>query len=101
MYGLPKSVCVVPVISMSIEVLLLYVLFVVGERIAGQEVECGELSPKPIAIATNKMSDGGSQTDTLGDSGVCLSRSKHGHTNWQLRIYLTIKIYKMVEGLIW
>ena len=28
MYGIPKSVCVVPVITMSIQVLLPYVLFV-------------------------------------------------------------------------
>ena len=28
MYGLPKSVCVVPVLPMSVQVLLPYVLFV-------------------------------------------------------------------------
>ena len=28
-----------------------------GGRIAGPKVECGELNPKPMAIAANKMSE--------------------------------------------
>ena len=39
-----------------------------GGRIAGPKVECGELNTKPMAMASNKMSDAGSQTDILGDS---------------------------------
>ena len=39
-----------------------------GGRIAGLKVECGELITKPIAIASNKISDAGSQTDILVDS---------------------------------
>ena len=44
-----------------------------GGRIAGPKVECGELNTKPMAMASNKMSDAGSQTDILGDSEGCLS----------------------------
>ena len=33
-------------------------------RIAGPKVECGELNTKPMAMASNKMSDPGSQTDS-------------------------------------
>ena len=35
---------------------------------------------KPMAIATNKMSDAGSQTDILGDIEECPSTSKQDHT---------------------
>ena len=43
-----------------------------GGRIAEPKVECGELNTKQMAMASNKMSDGGSQTDKLGDSeGFC------------------------------
>ena len=52
-----------------------------GERIAGPKVECGELNTKPMAMASNKMSDAGSQTDILGDSEGCLSGSKLEHTD--------------------
>ena len=51
-----------------------------GGRIAGPTVECGELNTKPMAIAANKMSDAGSQTDILGDSEGCQSGSKQEHT---------------------
>ena len=44
-----------------------------GGRIAGQKVECGELNTKPMAMASNNMSDAGSQTGILGDSEGCLS----------------------------
>ena len=40
------------------------------------EVECGDLNTKPMAMASNKMSDAGSQKDILGDSDGCLSGSK-------------------------
>ena len=33
-----------------------------------------------MAMVSNKMSDAGSQTDILGDSGVCLSVSKLEHS---------------------
>ena len=33
-----------------------------------------------MAMASNKMSDAGSQTDILGDSEGCLSGSKQEHT---------------------
>ena len=46
-----------------------------GGRIAGPKVECGELNTKPMAMASNKMSDAGSQTDILGDSEGRLSGS--------------------------
>ena len=52
-----------------------------GGRIAGPKVECGELNTKPMAMASNKMSDAGSQTDILGDSEGCLSGSKLEHTD--------------------
>ena len=39
-----------------------------GGRIAWPKVECGELNTKLMAMASNKMSDAGSQTDILGDS---------------------------------
>ena len=52
-----------------------------GGRIAGPRVECGELNTKPMAMASNKMSDAGSQTDILGDSEGCLSGSKLEHTD--------------------
>ena len=42
-----------------------------GGRIAGPKVECGELNTKPMAMALNKMSDAGRQTDILGDSERC------------------------------
>ena len=44
-----------------------------GGRIAGPKVECGELNTKPMAMASNKMSDAGCQTDILGDSEGRLS----------------------------
>ena len=50
-----------------------------GGRIAGPKVECGELNTKPMAMASNKMSDAGSQTDILGDSEGRLSGSKLEH----------------------
>ena len=34
-----------------------------GGRITGPKVECGELNTKPMAMASNKMSDAGSQTE--------------------------------------
>ena len=52
-----------------------------GGRIAGPKVECGELNTKPMAMASNKMSDAESQTDILGDSDGCLSGSKLEHTD--------------------
>ena len=52
-----------------------------GGRIAGPKVECGEWNTKPMALASNKMSDSGSQTDILGDSEGCLSGSKLEHTD--------------------
>ena len=52
-----------------------------GGRIAGPKVECGELNTKSMAMASNKMSDAGSQTDILGDSEGCLSGSKLEHTD--------------------
>ena len=48
---------------------------------SGPKVECGELNTKPMAMASNKMSDAGSQTDILGDSEGCLSGSKLEHTD--------------------
>ena len=51
-----------------------------GGRIAGPKVECGELNTKPMVMASNKMSDAGSQTDILGDSEGCLSGNKQEHT---------------------
>ena len=51
-----------------------------GGMIAGPKVECGELNTKPMAMASNKMSDAGSQTDILGDSEGRLSESKREHT---------------------
>ena len=56
MYGLPKSVCVVPVIPMSVQVLLPYVLFVflyVGSYLLIQEFESwitGVCSPYVISF---------------------------------------------------
>ena len=44
-----------------------------GGRIAGSKVECGESNTKLMAMATNKMSDVGNQTDILGDSDGCRS----------------------------
>ena len=52
-----------------------------GGRIAGPKVECGEMNTKSMAMASNKMSDAGSQTDILGDSDGCLSGSKLEHTD--------------------
>ena len=52
-----------------------------GGRIAGPKVECGELNTKPMAMALNKMSDVGSQTDILGDTEGCLSGSKQENTD--------------------
>ena len=52
-----------------------------GGRIAGPKVESGELNTKPMAMASNKMSDAGSQTDILGDSDGRLSGSKLEHTD--------------------
>ena len=52
-----------------------------GGRIAGPKVECSELNTKPMAMALNKMSDAGSQTDILGDSEGCLSGRKREHTD--------------------
>ena len=52
-----------------------------GGRIAGPKVECGELNTKPMAMASNKMSDAGSQTDILGDGEGRLSGSKLEHTD--------------------
>ena len=51
-----------------------------GGRIAGPKVECGELNTKPTAMASNKMSDAGSQTDILGNSEGLLSGSTLEHT---------------------
>ena len=48
-----------------------------GGRIAGPKVECGELNTKPMAMASNKMSDAWSQTDILG---VCRE------ANWSIQI---------------
>ena len=50
-------------------------------RIAVPKVGCGELNTKPMAMASNKMSDAGSQTDIIGDSEGCLSGSKLEHTD--------------------
>ena len=52
-----------------------------GGKIAGPKVECCELNTKPMAMASNKMSDAGSQTDILGDGGGRLSGSKLEHTD--------------------
>ena len=52
-----------------------------GGRIARRKVECGELNTKPIAMASNKMSDAWSQTYILGDSEGRLSGSKLEHTD--------------------
>ena len=46
-----------------------------------QGQKCDELNTKPMAMASNKMSDAGSQTDILGDSEGCLSGSKLEHTD--------------------
>ena len=51
-----------------------------GGRISGPKVECGELNTTPMAIAGNKMSDAGSQTDILGDGEGRLSGTKLEHT---------------------
>ena len=51
-----------------------------GWRIVGPTVECGELNTIPMTVATNKMSDAGSQTDPSGDSEGCLSGRKQEHT---------------------
>ena len=51
----------------------------VGGRIAGPKVEWGELNTK--SMASNKMSDAGSQTDILGDSEGCQSGGKQEHTD--------------------
>ena len=66
---------------------------------AWPKVECGESNTKLMAMATNKMSDAGSQTNILGDSEGCLSENKQEHTELEVLIYLTV--HKMVEGLIW
>ena len=42
----------------------------------GPKVECGESNTNLMAMATNKMSDAGSQTDILSDSEGCLSGNK-------------------------
>ena len=52
-----------------------------GWRISGPKVECGELKPKLMAMASNKMPDAGSQPAILGDSKGCLSGSKLEHTD--------------------
>ena len=52
-----------------------------GGKIAGPKVECGELNTKPMAMASNKMSDAGSQTDILGDGERRLSGSKLERTD--------------------
>ena len=52
-----------------------------GGRIIGPKVECVELNTKPMAMASNKTSDTGSQTDILGDSEGCMSGSKLEHTD--------------------
>ena len=51
-----------------------------GGRIAGPKVERGKLNTKPMAMASNKISDAGSQTDMLGDSEGGMSGSKLEHT---------------------
>ena len=51
-----------------------------GGRITGPKIECGEVNTKPMAIATNKMSDTGSQTDIHGDNEGCLSGSNQEYT---------------------
>ena len=52
-----------------------------GGRVAGPKVECGELNTKPMAMASNKMSAAGSQTDILGDGEGHLSGTKLEHTD--------------------
>ena len=52
-----------------------------GGRIAGPKVERGELNTKSMAMAANKMSDAGRQTDILGDSEGCLAGRKLEHTD--------------------
>ena len=52
-----------------------------GWRISGPKVECGELKPKPMTMASNKKPDAGSQPDILGDSEGCLSGRKLEHTD--------------------
>ena len=52
-----------------------------GGRFAVPKVECGELNTKPKPMASNKMSDAGSQTDILGDSEGYMSGSKLVHTD--------------------
>ena len=51
-----------------------------GGRVAGPKVECGELNTKPMAMASNKMSDVGSQTNIIGDSEGRRSGNKLEHT---------------------
>ena len=70
-----------------------------GGRIAGPKVECGELNTKPMAMASNKMSDAGGQTDILGDSEGCLSGSKLEHTYIAASDLFNIPIVQIV-GLI-
>ena len=52
-----------------------------GGRIAGPKVECGELNTKPMAMASNKMSDAGSQTTYLA-----IVRDVCQETNWCIQI---------------
>ena len=49
-----------------------------GGMIAGPKVECGELNTKPMAMASNKMLDAGSQTAIVRD--VCRE------ANWTIHI---------------
>ena len=64
-------------------------------KIAGPKVECGELNTKPMAMASNKMSDAGSHTDILGDSEGCLSGGKLEHTDLAASDLFNSPIVKM------
>ena len=53
-----------------------------GGRIAGPKVECDEWNTKPMAMASNNMSDALSQTDILGDSeGIKLEHTDIAASN--------------------
>ena len=65
------------------------------ERVAGPKVECGKLNTKPMTMASNKMSDVGSQTDILGDNEGRLSGNKLEHTDIAASDVFNSQWYKM------
>ena len=52
-----------------------------GGRIAGPKVECGELNTKPMAMASNKMSDAGARQTYLA-----IVRDLCREANWSIQI---------------